>query len=123
MCIRDRDDYEEMLGARGVVSLALVAEGRIVAFASGMLERGTGHVLTVNVHPERRGAGLGRRVLTALEARLAAMGARRLRLEVNVANVDALRLYEAAGYVRAGRLVGYYQTYEEPDAYVYEKAL
>ncbi len=45
-----------------------------------------------------RGIGLGRRLLADLEARAAAAGARRLRLETNRALEEAIAMYRSAGY-------------------------
>jgi ribosomal protein S18 acetylase RimI-like enzyme len=45
-----------------------------------------------------RGLGLGRRLLTELEAHAAAAGARTLRLETNHTLSEAIGLYRAAGY-------------------------
>ena len=50
------------------------------------------------VAPTSRGLGLGRRLLTSLEAQAAANGARVLRLETNRALDEAIGLYRAAGY-------------------------
>jgi len=50
------------------------------------------------VAPEARGLGLGRRLLTELEARAAARGGRTLRLETNRALTEAISLYRSAGY-------------------------
>jgi ribosomal protein S18 acetylase RimI-like enzyme len=48
--------------------------------------------------PAVRGLGLGRRLLTELEAAAAAGGARTLRLETNRSLGEAIGLYRAAGY-------------------------
>ena len=50
------------------------------------------------VAPAARGLGLGRRLLTDLEAQAAARGARTLRLETNRALGEAIGLYRSAGY-------------------------
>ena len=50
------------------------------------------------VAPAARGLGLGRRLLTDLEAQAAAHGIRTLRLETNRALNEAIGLYRAAGY-------------------------
>jgi len=50
------------------------------------------------VTPAARGLGLGRRLLTELEAQAAARGVRTLRLETNRALGEAIGLYRAAGY-------------------------
>jgi DNA-binding MarR family transcriptional regulator/ribosomal protein S18 acetylase RimI-like enzyme len=46
-----------------------------------------------------RGLGIGRRLLAELEARAAATGGRRVRLETNRALVEAIAMYRRAGYV------------------------
>ncbi|MBV9204419.1 MAG: MarR family transcriptional regulator [Actinobacteria bacterium] len=50
------------------------------------------------VAPAVRGLGLGRRLLTELEAHAAARGVRTLRLETNRALGEAIALYRTAGY-------------------------
>jgi ribosomal protein S18 acetylase RimI-like enzyme len=50
------------------------------------------------VAPAARGLGLGRRLLTDLEAQAVARGVRILRLETNRALGEAIGLYRAAGY-------------------------
>jgi DNA-binding MarR family transcriptional regulator/ribosomal protein S18 acetylase RimI-like enzyme len=50
------------------------------------------------VSPAVRGLGLGRRMLTELEAHASASGVRALRLETNRALTEAIALYRSAGY-------------------------
>lgn len=50
------------------------------------------------VTPERRGAGLSRRVLAALEEEARGFGYRRIRLETGVHQHEALGLYRSAGF-------------------------
>ncbi len=50
------------------------------------------------VAPAARGLGVGRRLLTELEARAAAGGARTIRLETNGSLTEAIALYRSAGY-------------------------
>jgi DNA-binding MarR family transcriptional regulator/GNAT superfamily N-acetyltransferase len=50
------------------------------------------------VSPAARGLGLGRRLLTELEAHAAARGVRTLRLETNRTLTEAIGLYRSAGY-------------------------
>jgi GNAT superfamily N-acetyltransferase/DNA-binding MarR family transcriptional regulator len=50
------------------------------------------------VAPPMRGLGLGRRLLTELEARAASGGATAVRLETNGTLTEAIRLYRTAGY-------------------------
>ena len=50
------------------------------------------------VAPAARGLGLGRRLLTELEAHAAANGVRILRLETNRTLAEAISLYRTSGY-------------------------
>jgi DNA-binding MarR family transcriptional regulator/GNAT superfamily N-acetyltransferase len=50
------------------------------------------------VAPQARGLGVGRRLLSELEAHAAARGARRVRLETNGSLREATSLYRSAGY-------------------------
>jgi ribosomal protein S18 acetylase RimI-like enzyme len=50
------------------------------------------------VAPSARGMGLGRRLLTELEGRAAAHGARTVRIETNKNLTEAITLYQSVGY-------------------------
>ena len=50
------------------------------------------------VSPDARGLGLGRRLLTELEAQARKHGARMLHLETNRSLVEAIALYRSAGF-------------------------
>ena len=63
-----------------------------------LMDGGACDVKRMWVAPSARGMGLGRRLLTDLEARAVALGARRLRLETNGALVEAISLYRSAGF-------------------------
>lgn len=69
------------------VGVALVALADGEAWCSGLA-----------VTPALRGAGYGRRLMNAIQAKAAADGARTLRLEVLVHNAAARHLYTALGY-------------------------
>jgi ribosomal protein S18 acetylase RimI-like enzyme len=121
-----RAEYRYALAQGRSVNLVEDApDGRAVGFVGAFHHRAwrVGHVYTLNVHPEARRRGLGRRLMDACEARLADAGMRRVALEVNVANHAAIALYEALGYARTARLPGYYPTYEERDGWQYVKEL
>ena len=58
----------------------------------------TAFLYQITVAESYRGMGYGRAMLAALEERLAHDGVDELRLNVNLANLPARRLYAAAGY-------------------------
>jgi [ribosomal protein S18]-alanine N-acetyltransferase len=61
------------------------------------------HILSIAVHPDAQGMGLGRELLRRGMSYLEHRGARRVRLEVRPDNTGALRLYESHGFVTVGR--------------------
>lgn len=67
-----------------------------------------GHVITMDVHPERRRLGLGRQLMTSLEEIARKSGAHLLRLEVATDDKGAQAFYSRMGFDRVGRLKRYY---------------
>lgn len=78
-------------------------------------------LLTICTHPDKRGKGIGRRLLDHAHAHLAAEGIGRIFLEVSVMNRQARRLYDRAGYSEIARRKAYYR--DGSDACVMEKTL
>ena len=52
----------------------------------------------IDLLPEARGKGIGRRAMALLEQRLAAAGSTGLFMQLDLRNEDALRFYEAVGF-------------------------
>jgi DNA-binding MarR family transcriptional regulator/ribosomal protein S18 acetylase RimI-like enzyme len=101
--------------------LFLVAYLRGAAVGCGALKHFPGGVSDIKrmwVAESARGLGIGRRLLVELEARAAEHGSRVVRLETNRTLVEAISLYESAGYVEVPAFN------EEPFAdYWFEKRL
>jgi DNA-binding MarR family transcriptional regulator/GNAT superfamily N-acetyltransferase len=57
-----------------------------------------GEIKRMWVHPDWRGAGLGARMLAHLEDRARELGHRRVNLDTNGSLVEAISMYERAGY-------------------------
>jgi ribosomal-protein-alanine N-acetyltransferase len=95
-------------------SISLLARygGKAVGFIIGRMsvdEKAlAGHILTLDVLPAQRRRGIGRRLLQELENLFAEKNIREIYLEARVDNVAALRLYEAMGYDKIGKLKNYY---------------
>lgn len=66
------------------------------------------HINNLAIRPELRAQGLGGRLLQAVIAEAARLGASHATLEVRRSNVAALRLYEQAGFSQAGVRPNYY---------------
>ena len=66
------------------------------------------HLLNVAVHPERRGLGYGRELVSAVVGESEAARVRVIFLEVRAGNVVARRLYRLVGFKDLGVRRGYY---------------
>ena len=96
-------------------SLSVVAEDtakciRGFAIAESYIEEGRriGHVITIDVAPAARRNGLGRVLMDALLDGLCAIETAKVRLEVAIDNVDAQAFYRQLGFVKTGRIRGFY---------------
>ena len=65
-------------------------------------------ILTLAVHPYKRGKGLGRALLQATISKVRSMGAKSVFLEVGVENPAARALYARLGFTKVGARNGYY---------------
>ena len=65
-------------------------------------------ILTLAVHPYKRGKGLGRALLQATISKVRSMGAKSVFLEVGVENPAARALYARLGFTQVGARKGYY---------------
>ena len=97
------DDARTLRGPGGLFLLAR-SEGRAVA-CGGLRDLGDGYaeVKRMWVSDEWRGAGLGGRLLRTLEDRARDLGHQTLRLDTNGVLVEAIAMYDRAGYRRIGR--------------------
>src|SRR5699024_6485813 len=92
------------------------AHGTLIGYAGLWFDGDDAQVMTIAVAPDRQGRGTGRLLLGALLAEARMLGARSVLLEVRVDNEPALRLYEAAGFLRLGLRKRYSQP-EDVDAW------
>jgi ribosomal protein S18 acetylase RimI-like enzyme len=87
-------------------------DGRMTGFGivEWTQERGglIAYIQTLEVAPERRRWGVGGELLLRMEESAREAGARVIGLHVDEGNGDAIRLYEARGYVCEGRSEDYY---------------
>ena len=81
---------------------------------------GSGEVKRMYVTPQARGAGVGRALLAALEARGAELGFRILRLETGDAQPEAVSLYESEGW---SRIASYGRYADSPSSICFAKEL
>ena len=94
-------------------------------FALGRVIADEAELLTIAVHPEAQGAGIGKKLMSEFHTAAKSRGASRAFLEVADDNGAARALYLGAGYGESGRRVGYYnRAHSAPiDAITMERAL
>ncbi len=95
--------------------------GAIAGFIVAELERGSGHIVTIDVLGPARRMGVGSLLLRSAEDRLRAAGCRLVDLETAVDNVSALSFYKRHGYSVLRTWPRYYSN--GVDALVLQKAL
>ena len=93
----------------------------LVAFILVTLNRKQANVSTIDVHPDFRKKGIGKRLMLLAEDALQKMGAKKCTLQVALSNSKAIRLYKQLGYRVLRILHGYYP--DKEDGYLMEKLL
>ena len=83
-------------------------QGKIVAYAVMSVAALEAHILTIVVHPESQGCGLGKMLLMHLLDIAKTHRAEKIFLEVRPSNEAAIALYEKTGFIHIGRRPNYY---------------
>jgi ribosomal-protein-alanine N-acetyltransferase len=103
-------EFESLLaGANAVGDGALARGGGLIGFALSRHAAGEAEVLSVAVAKSERGRGIGRALMNAHLARLAAAGVTSVFLEVERGNASAIALYEGLGFETVGERKNYYR--------------
>ena len=100
--------FAEELESRSRSYVVCEDGGEIVGYAGVMAVGGDAHLMNIAVRADRRGEGIGRRLLTGARYEAALLGAKRLTLEVRPGNDVAIALYESVGMRCVGQRPGYY---------------
>jgi putative acetyltransferase len=95
-----RLDADEVAPGRGAFLIAQRAGTPIGCGAVRRIAAGTAEIKRMYVRPDARGQRVGQAVLGALEAEARALGCARLVLETGVRQMEAITLYERAGFAR-----------------------
>jgi ribosomal-protein-alanine N-acetyltransferase len=103
-------EFESLLAAGNTVGDGALARGvRLIGFALSRHAGGEAEVLSIAVAKSERGKGVGRDLMNAHLARLAAAGVTSVFLEVEPGNASALALYQRLGFETVGERKGYYR--------------
>jgi [ribosomal protein S18]-alanine N-acetyltransferase len=95
--------------------------GSIAGFLVAEADRGSGHIITIDVVSSVRRSGVGSLLLRSAEDRLRAAGCCSVDLETAVDNISALSFYKRHGYNVTGTWPRYYSN--GVDALVLQKQL
>jgi ribosomal-protein-alanine N-acetyltransferase len=117
-----RDMFLEEMDNRNARLMAFRLEGRIIGYICFWMVMDEAHLMNIAVHPEQRGRGYGRAIMTYLEAVCVQEGINRLLLEVGRRNAPARSLYKKLGFGSIGFRKQYYASIKD-DALVMEKWL
>lgn len=97
----------------GPTTLAAAAldptNGELRGFVLARLAADEAEILTIAVHPNLRGKGVGRALLAENIRQAASAGARVMFLEVDEENASAIALYRRLGFAKVGERAGYYR--------------
>ena len=98
-----------------------IAAANLAGFLVAEADRGSGHIITIDVTAASRRSGVGSLLLRAAEDRLHTAGCRSVELETAVDNVSALSFYKRHGYSVVKTFPRYYSN--GVDALVLQKDL
>ena len=93
--------------------LVLSDGGKVWGYAGMWLVLDEGHITNVAIHPDKRGLGLGERLMRALVQLAADTGLDWMTLEVRRSNITAQNLYHKVGFIDVGYRKRYYSDNQE----------
>jgi ribosomal protein S18 acetylase RimI-like enzyme len=112
--------YFHLLVNRDPAFVAQDEAGKIVGFIMTSMEpRKTGSIITIDVMPDWRGKGVGKKLMGLAEEELKTRGAKKIILQTAVDNIDAIGFYKKLGYKEKKRIKDYYSAGK--DAFLFEK--
>jgi len=118
-----RRSFRHLLTKGHAATLVDEGEGRVAGYVMVLFHAGTSlaRLYSIAVDPQRRGGGVGRRLVAAAEAAALEQECVYMRLEVRRDNEPSLALFRSLGYRQFGRYTDYYEDHME--ALRFEKSL
>lgn len=111
-----KESIRNQLSAENCVRVLYEESDIAVGYAFGTIIPDEGELYRIAVSPEKRGNGIGKRLLLEFVEKCHEKGAVKLFLEVRSKNVPARRLYEKTGFKEISVRKGYYG---DDDAVIY----
>ena len=102
-------DIQDLICTEGAMCFTAVDDGKVVAYVLGRLIAPEGEIYRVAVTPEKRGRGIGYRLLDYAVKTSKGQGLERLFLEVRSQNTPAIKLYTSYGFKKIGVRRNYYK--------------
>lgn len=93
-----RRDIRRKLAVQAEMFLVAASGDRIVATVMAGYEGHRGWINYLAVHPVRRRAGIGRRMMAEAETRLRARGCPKINLQVRATNTAVIAFYHSIGF-------------------------
>jgi ribosomal-protein-alanine acetyltransferase len=118
-----RRSFRHWLTTEHCVLLVAELDGRLAGYILVLFYSGTrlSRLYSIAVHPDFKGMGVARELIGQAEKNARDNGKFYMRLEVNVANQPAIRLYESLGFQRFGLYKAYYE--DHTDAFRFQKRI
>jgi ribosomal-protein-alanine N-acetyltransferase len=121
----DAASMQQFAEAENAIAVLAEVDGALAGFVIAHVERRTGqsrgYIVTLDVAPAYRRAGVAGRLMDAVEIAATSGENSWMSLHVFTENTAAIRFYEGRGYGRRGLQRGFYGA--GMDAYLYRKAL
>lgn len=102
-------DVADVICTDGAMCFVATDEGGVVAYILGRMIPPEGEIYRIAVRPDRRGRGIGYRLLDYGVKTSRGRGLESLFLEVRSRNIPAIRLYTSYGFRKIGIRKGYYK--------------
>jgi ribosomal-protein-alanine N-acetyltransferase len=117
-----REMYRKELSNRSSRPFVFRIDGEIVGYMCFWVVLDEAHHMTIAVHPDRRGEGIGKAIMGYLEQMSLKEDLKKILLEVGRRNVVARGLYRQCGFTAVGFRKNYYANVKD-DALLMEKWL
>lgn len=108
-CPWSEESFRECLANDRFYFVGLFENDELIGYGGIITVLDEGDVANIAVRADKRGKGLGRTVLTALENEAKSRGVIYLHLEVRESNAPARYLYESFGFATDGIRKNYYR--------------
>lgn len=102
-------DVQDLICTEGGMCFCAIDADEVIAYVIGRLIAPEGEIYRIAVREDKRGRGIGYRLLDYAVKTSKGQGLERLFLEVRSKNVPAIKLYTSYGFKQIGLRKGYYK--------------